>query len=155
VIVRQTVKKNVEWIENEKIQTNQTLCVKKIHFSLQRNFDYFWLILITTKMEENNSDALSIIKATAGRFIAGSRVLLFGSRAGKNFNSVSDFDFLVITSETIDIRKKRMLKAMMRKELARYKIPADILIQSEEEVKVKKEITGHIVKQALKEGVAI
>jgi len=33
---------------------------------------------------------------------------------------------------------------MMRKELARYKIPADILIQSEEEVNVKKEITGHI-----------
>ena len=122
---------------------------------MSQNFDYFWLILITTKMVENNSEALSIIKATTGRFLPGSRILLFGSRAGKNFNLASDFDFLVITSETMDIRKKRMLKAMMRKELARYKIPADILIQSEEEVNVKKEITGHIVKQALREGVVL
>jgi uncharacterized protein len=106
-------------------------------------------------MVDNNSDALSIISATSRRLLPGCRVLLFGSRAKKDFNSHSDYDFLVITSETIDIRKKRILKAMMRKELARYKIPADILIQSEEEVNSKKEITGHIVKQVLEEGVAL
>lgn len=43
----------------------------------------------------------------------------------------------------------------MRKELARFKISADILIQSEDEVNLKKEITGHIIKQVVLEGVAL
>ena len=44
---------------------------------------------------------------------------------------------------------------MMRKELARFKIPADILIQSEDELNSKKEIPGHILRQVLREGVAL
>ena len=39
--------------------------------------------------------------------------------------------------------------------LARKKIPADILIQSKKEIEIKKNITGHIVKIALNEGVKI
>jgi len=84
-----------------------------------------------------------------------SKVLLFGSRARKDFNPESDYDFLVITPAPIAIREKRILKSIIRKELAQFKIPADILIQSEEEVNSKKEITGHILKQVLKEGVVL
>ena len=43
----------------------------------------------------------------------------------------------------------------MRKELAKYKVPADILIQSEEEINSKREIPGHIVKQVLQEGISL
>jgi len=106
-------------------------------------------------MINNKSDSLSIIKETADKFLPGCKILLFGSRARKDFNSDSDYDFLIITNDTLDIRKKRMLKSMIRKELARFKIPADILIQSEKEITSKKEITGHILKQVLKEGVAL
>ena len=106
-------------------------------------------------MINNNSDTLSIIRETASRFIPGSKVLLFGSRARRDNNDDSDYDFLVITRDTIDIRKKRALKSLMRKELAKFKIPADILIQSEEEINSKKEIAGHILKQVLREGVAL
>lgn len=67
----------------------------------------------------------------------------------------SDYDFLVITNETIDVRRKRALKSIIRKELALQKIPADILIQSEEEISSKIEITGHILKQVMKEGITI
>jgi len=106
-------------------------------------------------MINNNSNSLSIIKDTASRIMPNCRILLFGSRA-RNENTIdSDYDFLVITKETIDISKKRMLKSMMRKELARFKIPADILIQSEDEIISKKEISGHIIRQVLKEGVAL
>ena len=35
------------------------------------------------------------------------------------------------------------------------KIPADILVQSEEEIQTKNEITGHIVRQVFKEGIAL
>jgi predicted nucleotidyltransferase len=106
-------------------------------------------------MVNNNSRSLSIIKNTANKILPDCKILLFGSRARKDSTNDSDFDFLVITKETFDIRKKRALKSIMRKELARFKIPADILIQSEDEINFKKEITGHILKQVLKEGVAL
>ncbi|WP_339736429.1 hypothetical protein [uncultured Sunxiuqinia sp.] len=44
---------------------------------------------------------------------------------------------------------------MMRKELAQLKIPADILIQSESEINSKRKITRHILKQVLREGIAL
>jgi predicted nucleotidyltransferase len=107
-------------------------------------------------MINNSSIALSIIRETTSRFIpSGSKIILFGSRARRDNCNDSDYDFLVITKETIDIKKKRIIMSMIRKELAKFKIPADILIQSEEEVSSKKEITGHIVRQALQEGIAI
>jgi uncharacterized protein len=106
-------------------------------------------------MINNNSNTLSLIRETVSTFIPHSRVLLFGSRARKDNSNYSDYDFLVITKDTIDIRKKRTLKSLLRKELAKYKIPADILIQSEEEINSKKQITGHILKQVIREGVAL
>jgi len=109
----------------------------------------------TNEMINNNSDSLSIIKSTVNKILPNCRILLFGSRARKDNTNDSDYDFLVITRETLDIRKKRTLSSMMRKELARLKIPAEILIQSEDEINSKKEVTGHILKQVLREGVAL
>jgi hypothetical protein len=106
-------------------------------------------------MINNNSNALFIIRDIANRIIPNSKIVLFGSRARKDNSSDSDYDFLVITNETIDVQRKRTLKSIMRKELALQKIPADILIQSEEEISSKIEITSHILKQVIKEGVVI
>jgi len=106
-------------------------------------------------MISNNSNTLAIIRDVVIKLLPNSRILLFGSRARKDHCSDSDYDFLVITKDTLDIQKKRTIKSLLRKELAQYKIPADILIQSEEEITCKQVITGHILKQVLKEGVAI
>jgi uncharacterized protein len=106
-------------------------------------------------MINNNINTFSIIKEIVVKYIPDSRVLLFGSRARRDNNFDSDFDFLVITKIGMDIQTKRNLKSTIRKELAKFKVPADILIQSEEEINLKKEITGHIIKQVLKEGVPL
>ncbi len=106
-------------------------------------------------MINNSSNALSIIIEITNRIIPNSKIILFGSRARKDNSNDSDCDFLIITKETIDIRKKRTLKSILRKELAQLKIPADILIQSEEEINSKKDITGHILKQVISEGVVL
>jgi uncharacterized protein len=106
-------------------------------------------------MIDNNLNTLSIIKETAYRYIPGCKVILFGSRAKNDSKNDSDYDFLVVTRLTIDVRKKRRLKSLIRKDLSKFKIPADILIQSEEEINSKKEITGHIIKQVLQEGVTL
>lgn len=106
-------------------------------------------------MVNNSKESLSIIRGTARRFFPDCEVLLFGSRARNDNTSDSDYDFLVITRDTIDIRKKRFLKSQLRKELAKFKIPADIIIQSEEEIRLKRNITGHIIRQVIEEGVVI
>ncbi|MBN1769496.1 MAG: nucleotidyltransferase domain-containing protein [Prolixibacteraceae bacterium] len=59
-------------------------------------------------MINNNSNTLSIIKDTASKIIPNSRVLLFGSRARQDNNIDSDYDFLVITKDTVDIQKKNL-----------------------------------------------
>ena len=94
-------------------------------------------------MINNNSNALSIVREIVNKIIPNSKILLFGSRARRDNSSDSDYDFLIITKETIDIQKKRTLTSLMRKELAQFKIPADILIQSDEVTKnIMSEIYG-------------
>ncbi len=83
------------------------------------------------------------------------RVLLFGSRARQDNSSDSDYDFLIVTKNDIEIQQKRLYKSLLRKKLARHKIPADILIQSENEIFIKEKITGHIVRRIIKEGILI
>ena len=106
-------------------------------------------------MINNSQDTLSIIRNSASNLLPNCKVLLFGSRARKDNVPESDYDFLIITKDGMDIREKRAYQSQLRAELAKYKIPADILIQSEEEIQVKKEIIGHIVREVLKEGIAI
>lgn len=106
-------------------------------------------------MINNQTDSLPIIREIASRIIPGCKILLFGSRARKDNSEDSDYDFLVITRETFEIQHKRSLKSLLRKELARLKIPADILIHSQAEIDSKQEITGHILKQVLREGVVL
>lgn len=106
-------------------------------------------------MVNNTKEAILIIKNAATRLIPGCKVLLFGSRA-RNENDVdSDYDFLIVTKDTIDSHTKRQIKSQLRKELAQSKIPADIIIQSESEIQAKKNITGHIIRHVIKEGIAI
>ena len=106
-------------------------------------------------MVNNNSNTLSIIKEITGKILPGCKILLFGSRARHDNSTDSDYDLLVITRKTFGVRKKRILKSLLRKELAKHKIPADILIQSEAEINSKKGINGHIIKQVMLEGIAI
>ena len=106
-------------------------------------------------MVNNNPNTLSIIKKMSLDLIPGSKVLLFGSRARNENSTDSDYDFLVITQQPIDGILRRNFQSMLRKELAKLKIPADILIQSEEEVAKKKDIIGHIIREIVSEGVTL
>lgn len=105
------------------------------------------------KMINNNNITLTIIKDLSKELFPNCRVILFGSRARLDNTGDSDYDFMIITKENIDIQQKRFYKSILRKKLATHKIPSDILIQSESELIIKKQITGHIVKEIIKEGV--
>ena len=96
-----------------------------------------------------------IIKSVAIDILPECRVILFGSRARNTHEADSDFDVLLISKKTLPIHEKRDLKAQLRKLLAIQGIPTDIVIQSEAEVKHKSQITGHLVKTIVGEGVAL
>jgi len=106
-------------------------------------------------MMNNTEKTLDIIKNTSKELFPDCRVLLFGSHARLDYSERSDYDFLIITQDTIDVQQKRFYKSLLRKKLAKHKIPADILIQSESEIIIKEQITGHIVREIIKEGIPI
>ena len=100
--------------------------------------------------------AASTIKATVDTFLPGSKVLLFGSRARASNGETSDYDLLIITSETLDVRTKMNWENKIRKALvSAFKLPFDILIQSKMEVSEKMNLTGHIVREAMKDAVEL
>lgn len=81
------------------------------------------------------------------------RVILFGSHARGNPRPDSDIDFLVIEKTPFGKDRSRRKEAVrLWKALARFRIPKDILVFSEEETQRWKHACGHIVGQALREG---
>jgi hypothetical protein len=102
-----------------------------------------------------NKEILNIIKQQISLILPNSKILLFGSRARNENTSESDYDILVITDKTISPDVKRELRTKIRKTLISFNILSDILIQSEQEISIKKQLTGHIIKNAIAEGVEI
>jgi predicted nucleotidyltransferase len=79
-----------------------------------------------------------ILKVLNDIGISVKRIILFGSRARGDFLRDSDFDFLIITTDNFDFKEKMRIAAAIRKKLAELYINADIIINSEEEVELKK-----------------
>jgi len=99
------------------------------------------------------TDQTLVIKEVARNFLPGSRVVLFGSRARKEQSPQSDYDCLIITPGHLTLKQKMRHQALLRKELAQRNIAADVIIQSKREVSSKQHLIGHIVREAIKEGV--
>src|ERR1700733_4752255 len=96
------------------------------------------------------------IRETVLANLPGSRVLLFGSRARGDGDSFSDYDLLIITPQTFAPREKIRLSTLLNHAIYKaLKIPVDLLIDSEEEVHEKRDLPGHVVRTALREGIAL
>lgn len=106
-------------------------------------------------MINNSISAKEIIREESRKLVPDGEIVLFGSRARGDASSSSDYDFLIITDSPVSVAEKQRIKASLRKQLAKNKIPADIIISSRNELKTKKKITGHIIRQILKEGVRL
>jgi len=96
------------------------------------------------------------IRETVLANLPGSRVLLFGSRARGDGDKFSDYDLLVITPQTFPPRENIKLSTLLNHAISKaLKIPVDILINSEEEVREKQELPGHVVRTAIREGIIL
>lgn len=96
------------------------------------------------------------IKSTVHSIMPNARVLLFGSMARGDNNKDSDYDVLVIIPTTLPVREKLSWRSKIHNALV-YTLdtPIDVLLNSEEEVRRKKAIFGHIIETAIEEGVEL
>jgi uncharacterized protein len=100
---------------------------------------------------ETTREISEIIKETVCKYLPDAEVLLFGSRARRDSSADSDYDILVITNLELDPKQKLPLKTIIRKDLLKTGIRSDILIQSRKEIKIKKKLPGHIIRNILNE----
>ena len=96
------------------------------------------------------------IRQTAQSCLPGCRVLLFGSRAKGTDDRFSDYDLLIITPETLTPQEKIHLRTRIDRAIVEtLRVPVDLLINSEEEVREKLELPGHIIRSAMREGIIL
>lgn len=100
-------------------------------------------------------DKLKLIKNVVLKHFQGARVILFGSRTTENFNELSDYDLMVVVDYNIKREEILLIKSKIRRELATYNIPIDIVITNENEFKKTKSLTNHIFNEALINGIAL
>jgi len=83
------------------------------------------------------------------------KIILFGSRARGDASEDSDFDFLVITDMDMERQAKWDLIIKIKRKLALFKIPNDILINSLREFEERKDNVGYVTYYAWREGKAL
>jgi len=98
---------------------------------------------------------LATIKSTVRGHIPDAEVSLFGSRARDTAEPDSDYDILIITNKELSPKEKIPLKTAIRKALLKQDIRTDILIQSRKEIRKKKLLPGHIIRNILKESILL
>ena len=104
----------------------------------------------------NRQETLYTIKSTVQAFLPDAQVLLFGSWARENDTKYSDYDILVITQQAYAPREKINWESKISKALVNLlRAPFDVILQSDEEINLRKNSKGHIVYYAMKDAVKL
>jgi len=106
-------------------------------------------------MMVSEGSRIAEIKKVISSFLPESEVIMFGSRARGDNQPNSDYDLLVISKKNLDDRQRLHFQALIRKILAKEDILADIIIHSQNGIEKKRNLPGHIVRSAMKEGVHV
>lgn len=93
-----------------------------------------------------------ILQALSEMEVTVKDIILFGSRARKEYTKYSDYDFLIIVDKSYSFKEKMRIRKKINQVLAKLLIPSDIIINSEEEIKHKKDRIGCITRYAIREG---
>jgi predicted nucleotidyltransferase len=100
-----------------------------------------------------SADLLSQMAQVIVQEVEPERIILFGSHARGEARAGSDVDLLVIEREGFgEQRSRRREAALLWRALARFPVPKDIVVYSEEEVAAWKDSPGHLLAGALREG---
>lgn len=104
----------------------------------------------------NDTAIFDMIKNTVQTCLPGSRVVLFGSRARGQSDRYSDYDLLIITPTTFTAQEKVNWSTRLdRAIVSTIRVPVDILLNSEEEIRQKQQLPGNIIRSVIREGIAL
>ena len=104
----------------------------------------------------NAQQTFQAIKSTVNSFLPNARVFLFGSRARGEADKDSDYDLLIVTNDTFAPRVKMDWQSRIRRALVyAFNAPFDVIVESEKEVNVKKDLIGHIISYAMKDAIEL
>ena len=96
------------------------------------------------------------IKQTINNYLPDARILLFGSHARGDNDSQSDYDLLIITPNLMAKEERQIESRTLHRALVKgVHAPFDLLFFSEDEIKQKKELPGHIIGTAIREGIIL
>ena len=104
----------------------------------------------------NSNEVYDTIQKTVRAYLPDCRVLLFGSRARGTDDKHSDYDLMIITPNALTQKESIAWSTKLNHAIV-YAIhaPVDILVFSEEDVVRKQLLPGHIVRTAIREGIAL
>lgn len=97
----------------------------------------------------------TVIKSMVQNIIPNSKVLLFGSRAKKTNKPDSDYDILIIAPFPLNENEKKTYRKNVRLQLAKLCLGFDIIVQGNDEIEIKRQMPGNIVREALKDAVEL
>lgn len=104
----------------------------------------------------DSSKIYQAIRETVQANLPESRVVLFGLRARGNHDRLSDYDLLIITPSSFTPQEKIHWSTQLDRAIIKaIKAPVDLLLSSEDEIKWQRELPGHIVRTALREGISL
>ena len=110
---------------------------------------------VDKKVDPKKDKNIEIILKKAKETLSGCDVYLFGSRARGDNQIDSDYDILLVIKDNMPIKEKIKNRSLIRSLLAKEKIYADVIIQSEVELNNKKKIPGNIVYYAMPEAILL
>jgi predicted nucleotidyltransferase len=86
-----------------------------------------------------------------------STILLFGSRAGKNFDEESDWDFLIVVKKQLDLKEKRALWHSVYRRFHDYFpfVSIDIILKDEQSFENEKKVANTISNEVYLEGIKV
>jgi predicted nucleotidyltransferase len=107
------------------------------------------------KIEEHIKKIIEDVLAKAGFTLHS--IILFGSRARKDFDEESDYDILVIVKEDLNIKEMRELRVKVSTMLHREIkfVPFDIILKSLKNFQEEKEVVNTISNEAFLEGMKV
>jgi uncharacterized protein len=92
----------------------------------------------------------AIVERVAERFDP-SKIIVFGSVARGEANYDSDIDLLVVFDE-IARAEKRNVTVEIRRALARFPVPKDVIVTDVDEIRRRGHLVGPMLRPALEEG---
>ncbi len=83
------------------------------------------------------------------------QTFLFGSRARGTSHANSDWDLYVLVNRDLTFADRRRLTTEIKRELARLRIPNDVLLKSNNQFQATKAYPGHIAYTVAQEGIPL